>query len=98
MSVKISVGELEDLVIEGAVTTEAGAEFTVVEEGKWISGGKYEDKTVIFTDGEHFYRGTVSRSGSYFTDWTWSSEWDSGYADIEEVRKVTKTIEAWEAI
>lgn len=98
MTVKLSVSELEDIAIEGVGTSEDGAELRVVEEGEWIGGGKYEDKTVIFTDGERFYRGIISRSGSHFSDWTYNSEWDDGDADIEEVRKVPKTIEVWEAI
>lgn len=98
MSVKISVAELEYLAIEGEVTTTAGVKLHVVEEGEWIGGGKYEDKTVVFTDGERHYRGTVSRSGSYFTDWTWNSEWDDGDADIDEVAAVLVTVMQWEPI
>ena len=98
MTLKISVGELEDLAIEGVMTTADGVNLRVVDEGEWIGGGKYEDKTIVFTDGERLYRGTVSRSGSYYTDWTWNSEWDSGDADIEEVAAVPVTVTQYQPV
>lgn len=98
MDVKISVAELEYLAGEGEVTTQDGVKLALVEEGEWVGGGKYEDKDVVFTDGERFYRGTISRSGSYFSDYTYNSEWDDGDAEIEEVAKVPVTKYEWEAV
>jgi hypothetical protein len=98
-TLKLTVSELEDLALDGEVTTEAGVNLSVVDEDEWIGGGKYEDKTVVFTDGERHYRGTISRSGSYFTDWTYNSEWDGGNpAKITEVTQVERTILVWETV
>ncbi|UKS30195.1 hypothetical protein LOZ80_15140 [Paenibacillus sp. HWE-109] len=53
---------------------------TVVEEGEWDGAGeKYQTLELIFTDGERFFRGTITRSGSYFSDWSYD---DYGGADI----------------
>lgn len=71
-TLKLTVSELEDLTIEGESTTEAGVELRVVKDGRWVSEGKFESKTVIFTDGERHYRGEVMREGSPFTDYTWA--------------------------
>ncbi|MNL50373.1 hypothetical protein D3C87_1733850 [compost metagenome] len=97
-TLKLTVSELEDLTIEGVITTEAGVKLNVVKEGRWVSEGKLESKTVIFTDGERHYRGSVMREGSPFTDYTWGSEWDGGNADIEEVTQVERTILVWETV
>lgn len=97
-TLKLTVSELEDLTIEGEITTEAGVNLNVVKDGRWVSEGKFESKTVIFTDGQRHYRGEVMREGSPFTDYTWGSEWDGGNADIEEVAQVERTILVWETV
>lgn len=93
MSIKVSVADVEDMACECYC-----GDLKVVEVGDWISEGKYESCEVIFTDGEHYYSATAVRSGSYFSDYSYNSEWDDGDADVVEVRKVTKTIEVWEAV
>ncbi|MBJ6364195.1 hypothetical protein ACFOQM_23530 [Paenibacillus sp. GCM10012307] len=75
-----------------------GVRLTVIKCGNWEVDGKYEHCEVIFTDGDRNYRSYASRSGSYFSDYSYTSEWDDGDADVEEVRKVSKTIEVWEAV
>lgn len=97
-TLKLTVSELEDLALEGAITTEAGVSLSVVKEDRWVSEGKFESKTVIFTDGTRHYRGSVMREGSPFTDYTWGSEWGGGSADIEEVAQVERTILVWETV
>ncbi|MFF2886686.1 hypothetical protein [Paenibacillus sp. NPDC057967] len=75
-----------------------GVTYSTVEEGEWDGAGvKYQTLGVVFTDGERFYSGTITRSGSYFSDWEYD---DWGNADITEVTKVTRTIEVtrWEAV
>lgn len=75
-----------------------GVRYTIVEVGDWDGAGeKYQTLEVIFTDGERFYSGTITKSGSYFSDWEYD---DYGNADIDEVKKVTRTIEVtrWEAV
>lgn len=96
--IKVSVAEVENMACGDSGVTRDGKELRVVEEGDWISEGKYESCEVIFTDGERFYSATAMRSGSYFSDYTYNSEWDDGDADVVEVRKATKTIEVWEVV
>jgi len=96
---KMTVNELENLELEDVLTTQEGIQVSVVEQGDWINDGKYQNMEIIFTDGDRFYSGSISRSGSYFTDYTYESEWcGEDPAEINEVRKVTKTIEVWEAV
>ncbi|UMR33994.1 hypothetical protein MJ749_14955 [Paenibacillus polymyxa] len=98
-TIKVSVAEIEKLAHGDLGTTRDGVELRVVDGADdWSSEGKYETCTVVFTNGERFYRSYASRSGSYYTDYMYDSEWNDGDADVEEVRKVTKTIEAWEAV
>lgn len=93
MTIKISVADVEDMAIDCY-----SGSLTVVEVGDWISEGKCETSNVIFTDSNRFYKAQAMRSGSYFSDYTYNSEWDDGDADVIEVKKVTKTIEVWEAV
>lgn len=93
MEISLTQRQLIELWREGTFET-----LTVVEEGEWDGAGeKYQTLEVIFTDGERYFSGTITRSGSYFSDWNYD---DYGDADITEVRKVTKTItvERWEAV
>lgn len=97
MAVKMTRRQLIELRREETLTL-GDITYTVVEEGEWDGAGeKYQTLDVIFTDGERFYSGCITRSGSYFTDWEYD---DYGDADIDEVRKVTRTItvERWEAV
>lgn len=97
MSIKLTQKQLIRLWREKEYEVD-GVTFQVQEVGEWDGAGeKYQSLEVIFTDGERFYSGCITRSGSYFTDWNYD---DYGDADITEVRKVTKTIvvEEWEAV
>lgn len=94
MSVKITQRELIDLWREGELEV-GGVTYKFVEQGEWDGAGeKYQTLDVIFTDGERFYRGYITRSGSYFSDWEYV---DYGEADIDQVAKVTRTytVEEW---
>lgn len=96
-NVKMTQEQLNELWSEETLEID-GVTYSVVEEGEWEGAGeKYQTLEVIFTDGERFYRGTISRSGSYFSDWYYT---DWGDAGITEVAKVTRTIEVtrWEAV
>lgn len=97
-AIKVSVAEVENMAFGDSGVTRDGVELRVVEQGDWVSEGKYERCEVIFTDGERFYSATAMRSGSYYSDYTYNSEWDDGDDDVVEVHKVTKTIEVWEAV
>lgn len=98
MTIKVSVEQVENMALGDSGRTIDGVELRVVDGGDWVSEGKYENCEVIFTDGERYYSATASRSGSYFSDYSYTSEWDDGDADVVEVRKVTKTVEVWEAV
>lgn len=100
MTVKLTIRELEDLALEGDFTTDAGVELRVIERGDWIHDHKFQSREIIFTDGERFYSGEISRSGSEFTDWTYDSELcgEDAQAEITEVAKVPITSYVWEAV
>lgn len=93
---EITKVQLEDLCCEDSLQV-GETELTVVETSEWEQDHKYQSKSVIFTDGEKFYQGHVSRSGSPFTSWTWDSEvcGANDPADIEEVKKATIRTETW---
>lgn len=68
-------------------------DYEVVEDGDWISEGKYEYKEIVFKFEGKYYRLSDSRSGSYFTDYHYESEdWDDE-VEVETVvpKKVTTT-------
>ena len=75
-------------------------DFEQVEEGEWAQDHKYQhcDFIVKHIPTGKFYEFSISRSGSYHTDWYYSYE-DDG-ADLTEVQKVTKTFtrEVWQAV
>lgn len=96
MSVQMTNRELIGLWYEGEAEVN-GVNYHVEEEGDWDGAGeKYQTLEVIFTDGKRFYRGCITRSGSYFSVWNYD---DYGNADIDEVVKRTRTVEItqWEA-
>ena len=93
MTIKVSVADVEDMACECY-----SGDLKVVEVGDWISEGKYESCEVIFTDGERYYSATAMRSGSYFSDYSYNSEWDDGEADVVEVAKVPVTRTEWQPV
>ncbi|NVZ18545.1 hypothetical protein HX794_02695 [Pseudomonas costantinii] len=76
------------------------ADFELIEEGEWTQDHKYQhcDFIVKHTETGKFYEFSISRSGSYHTDWYYSYEDEE--ADLTEVQKVTKTFtrEVWQAV
>lgn len=97
MSVKMTQKQFIELWREEELEID-GVTYTVAVQGEWDGAGeKYQTLDVIITDGERFYRGTITKSGSYFSHWEYN---DWGEADIEEVALITRTItvEKWEAV
>lgn len=97
MSVKMTQKQFIELWRQEELEVD-GVTYNVAEQDDWDGAGeKYQTLDVIITDGERFYRGTITKSGSYFTDWNYD---DYGNADIKEVRKVerTYTVEEWRAV
>ena len=92
--IKLTSKELEAIYME-----ESDKHF-LVEEDKWISQGKYETKDIIFRDEEteKTYRGYVSRSGDYYSDYTWESEYANMEVQCKAVAKKEITITKWVSI
>lgn len=74
--------------------------FKKVHEGKWRDEGKYSYREQVLqaTDDGKFYSYTESRSGSYFTDYTYSWEWEKDKIMLTEVHEVERAIKTWEAV
>lgn len=71
---------------------EDGIDELVVEEGEWISNGKYQYlNTIVKYNGKH-YKISQFRSGSYHTDW------DYGEPSISQVVPVEVTITKWKEV
>ncbi|TCM89640.1 hypothetical protein EV294_112105 [Paenibacillus sp. BK033] len=96
MSVAITIGQLEDLAFEDSLLTPEGVELRVIKKGNWSHEHKFQSREIIFTDGERYYRGSIERSGSEWTDWAYGSEYyGDGPAGIERVRLVQHVREVW---
>lgn len=72
-----------------------------IEEGEWTQDCKYQLQTNIVQNvvTGKFYRYTIARSGSPFTDW----EYDHDYGDMPELQEVelkveTITREVWRPV
>jgi len=86
---KFKAKELKELVRE-----EETDNLRIVEDGDYISDGKYERSTVIFTNGYSHFRLDLHRSGSPFTDWYYS--WEDWGEEVEcpevEKQEVVKVV------
>ncbi len=71
-----------------------------VEQGKWISEGKYSFReTIVRTrDTGKFYSISEYRSGSYFTDWYYSWEDEGDQMELTEVHEVREEISVWQTV
>lgn len=70
----------------------------MIEEGEWIDDGKYSHKTMIFKKDDKYWAISDSRSGSYFTDYYYSSEDGTGHLEAVEVEKIEVIKTEWKAI
>ena len=76
--------------------------WTMIEEGDWISSGKWEYQTCVVMNNESgkYYKYEISRSGSYYSDYYYKHmEYDDG-VELSEVKPVEKTIvvKSWEYV
>ncbi|MGN7387762.1 hypothetical protein [Sporosarcina sp. SAFN-015] len=94
MTIKITQAQVTELFFEEEIEVD-GVTLTTVEEGDFEQDGKMQSAELIFTDGTKFYRGTVMRSGSPFTDWYYDEDTDFG---VDEVVKKEVTITRWVAV
>lgn len=69
--------------------------FETVEVGDWVYTHKGEDREIIFKYEGKFYQLTEHRSGSYHTDWYYSSEDWPDELLLQEVKQVPVTSLIW---
>ncbi len=71
--------------------------YEVVDKGTWYADerGKYQttDRIVRDTETDLFYSLTVSRSGSYYTEWDYDFD-----LTMHEVKKGERTVPFWEPV
>lgn len=67
--------------------------YEVIDEGDWDDQGKYQYKTMIVKNKEtgKFYEYTIQRSGSYFSDYYYSTDGEP-FVDAVEVERKERTI------
>ena len=61
------------------------------DEGKY----QYQENILKETATGVFYTFSLSKSGSYFTDFTYNFEWLEDEVELTQVVKTTKVIEVW---
>lgn len=75
--------------------------YRLIYESDWedVDRAKYFSCTKVFEKDGKFYALSDTRSGSYFTDWNYDSEfeWKDGVVNVDfpEVKKVEKIIYEW---
>lgn len=77
-----------------------GEQLERISVGDWIVDGKCDFHDIILQakDTDRFYCYSEFRSGSYYTGYTYSWEWEKDVIELEEVCRVEKVIEVWEAV
>ncbi len=93
MSNCIFIENTEDLIeLIGGYDTE---DYKVIEEGDWVSSGKYEEKECIIQDINtgKYYRIFADRTGSYYSDYYYNY-----YSEAVEVEQIEKVITCWEVV
>ena len=65
----------------------------MIEDGEWVSDGKYDLKTSVVkhVESDKFYQYSLSRTGSYYSDYYYS-HCDDGFVELHEVKPVEKTV------
>lgn len=89
MKIKIKDFKVQDLeeILSEISEGENYEGITLIQEGEWIGGGKYENKELIFKFEDKFYSWGQSRTRSYFTEY---ENYDDDF--IIEVEPKEKTI------
>lgn len=88
-ALKLTDDQLEDICLEGS------ERFDLVNSGEWTQDCKCQSCTFTFKDTTTglMYQGSIGRSGSPFTDWTYDSEIYNNKHLLKPVEKVeVKTI------
>jgi len=99
MSTKMFKRQDIQAAVWGEGATPADSPLVLEEAGQWVDEGKYQrqENTLRDTGTGLFYLYLLSKSGSYFSDFTYSFEWEKDEIELVEVIKTTKTIEIWVA-
>ena len=81
-------------VAKALVWEDYSDEYEVVDDGHWEAEHKYEYKSLIFKYKDKFYELSVSRSGSYYTEYYYDWEVVDEF-ECPEMEQVTITQEIW---
>ena len=86
--------------IRDTIWAEATDPLELIESGQWVDEGKYQRQKNILKDimTGKLYCYELSKSGSHFTDFMFSFEWDPDEIELGEVEKATKVITYWKAV
>ena len=72
--------------------------FKVVDKGDWVDEGKYQYKDIVFEYDNKYWKFTVDRNGSYFSDYFYGFE----ECDVGEVAHQVEKVEVvkieWRAL
>ena len=68
--------------------------FHIIEDGDWISDGKYEHHTIIVSYKNKYFQIMESRSGSYWTDYDYN---DPEVCEVTPKKKIVEITE-WEFV
>ena len=91
---KLTTEEFQEVQeAEDSIDERYPSNWLLVDGGDWVQDGKYQEQTNIVKDSltGKFYRYSISRSGSPFTDWYYPHQ-DESQHYLEEVTQQTRTI------
>lgn len=89
----VNLEEFEE-VSEASHKPSEGDTWKMIEEGDWISKGKWEHQECVVQNiktGKYYSYG-LSRSGSYYSDWYYPHHEDDKGVTLYEVKPVEKTV------
>jgi hypothetical protein len=84
--------EVLNLIKENENFIEDIEEFTIIDEGEWISEGKYSYQKTIIKYKEFYFQISNSRVGSYHSDYDYNEPEISQVEPKEETRIITTWI------
>lgn len=94
MKISEDINEIiENLYSKGDEEASEIGTISLVELGDWEDDGKYQYQEKIVRIKDEFYSWTITRSGSYFTEYYYERP-----TEIYRVEEKTKTITYWEDV
>lgn len=74
----------------------------MIEDGDWVSQGKWETKKSIVkhVESDKYYQYELQRSGSYYSEYYYTHQEDDNGVSLDEVKPVEKTVvvTTWEYV